>query len=207
VFFVSPTSADEENIAAEGGEPTRVVDALHESLLQVMKNAATLGYEGRFRQLEPVVRELFDLSFMAEKSVGRHWKAVGEADRARMLETFDRFTVANYAGRFSGYSGQVFETFKEEPATHGTMLVHSRLLAEDGDAIQLNYRLRRVEGHWRIIDVYLNGTVSELALRRSEYSSLIKREGFEALLSALDERIDELSAGEQADEVTPAKSG
>jgi phospholipid transport system substrate-binding protein len=206
-ILVSPAKADEGTLVAKVGEPTQIVDTLHENLLQVMKNAATLGYEGRFQQLKPVVRELFDLSFMAEKSMGKHWKSIGDADRTRMLEAFDRFTVANYAGRFNGYSGQSFETVKEEPSVRGTMLVHSRLLDGGGDAIQLNYRLRRVEDRWRIIDVYLNGTVSELALRRSEYSSLIKREGFAALLSALDKRIDELATSEQANETNPAQSG
>ena len=204
--FVLPTKAEEDALVAEVGEPTQVVITLHENLLQVMKNATTLRYEGRFRQLDPVVHELFDLSFMAEKSVGRHWKTISDADRTRMLATFGRFTVANYAGRFSGYSGQIFETLKEEPSTHNTMLVHSRLLQADGDAIQLNYRLRRVEDRWRIIDVYLNGTVSELALRRSEYSSLIKREGFAALLSALDKRITELATDEQAEDANASQA-
>jgi phospholipid transport system substrate-binding protein len=190
-----PARAAESELAATASEPSQIVDTLHKNLLQVMKNATALSYEGRAKQLKPVVHELFDLSFMAEKSVGRHWKTLEDADRTRLLTTFRRFIVANYAGRFSGYSGQVFETLKEEPSAHSTMLVHSRILIREGETIQLNYRLRRVEDRWRIIDVYLNGTVSELALRRSEYSSLIKREGFEALLSALDERIDDFAAG------------
>jgi phospholipid transport system substrate-binding protein len=65
--------------------------------------------------------------------------------------------------------------------------------------VKLDYRLRAADGDWKIVDVYLNGTVSELALRRSEYSSLIKREGLEALLAALDEHIDSL-ASEPADQ-------
>jgi phospholipid transport system substrate-binding protein len=190
-----PARAAESELAATASGPSQIVDTLHKNLLQVMKNATALSYEGRVKQLIPVVHELFDLSFMAEKSVGRHWKTLEDADRTRLLTTFRRFIVANYAGRFSGYSGQVFETLKEEPSAHSTMLVHSRILIRDGETIQLNYRLRRVEDRWRIIDVYLNGTVSELALRRSEYSSVIKREGFEALLSALDKRIDDLAAG------------
>jgi phospholipid transport system substrate-binding protein len=172
-----------------------VVDALHQELIGVMKDAKTLGYKGRFDRLQPVIGELFDIPFMAQKSVGRHWKAVDRADRERLLDTFGTFTVANYAGRFSDYSDQSFETIKQEPSTHGTILVHSRLNNPGGDTVQLNYRLRPVGDSWRIIDVYLNGTVSELALRRSEYSSLIRREGFEALLTALDERIANLAAG------------
>jgi phospholipid transport system substrate-binding protein len=79
-----------------------------------------------------------------------------------------------------------------EPATYGTVLVHTRLDEPNDEGVALDYRLRMVDGQWRIIDIYLNGTVSELALRRSEYSALIQREGFEALLAKLDERINDL---------------
>ena len=111
-----------------------------------------------------------------------------------LVQTFTRFSIANYAGRFDGYSGQSFETLEQVPSTHGTVLVKTLLNDPGGELVRLNYRLRPVDGGWRIIDVYLNGTVSELALRRSEYSSLIKRNGFKALLAALDERIDTLAA-------------
>jgi phospholipid transport system substrate-binding protein len=176
-----------------------VVDVLHENLIDVMKNADRLGYEGRFEQLEPVVSALFDIPFMAEKSVGRYWKSLNEQEQARLLSTFGRFTVANYAGRFTGFSGQSFETLKEEPSKQGTVLVYSRLDTGNGEIVQLNYRLRPDNDNgWRIIDVLLNGTVSELALRRSEYSSLIQREGFAALMTALRERIDDLASGKVA---------
>ena len=185
---------------AEPSAPTKVVDALHENLISVMKNAKTLGYNGRFERLEPVINELFDIPFMAEKSIGRHWKTVDEENRAHLLATFERFTVANYAGRFTGYSGQLFETLRQQASKHGTVLVYSRLVLEDGEIVQLNYRLRPAEDDgWRIIDVLSNGTVSELALRRSEYSSLIQREGFTALMSAINKRIDDLASGKVSD--------
>ena len=78
------------------------------------------------------------------------------------------------------------------------MLVHTKLLDPEGEDVKLDYRLRHTDaGGWQIIDIYFNGTVSELALRRAEYSSLIKREGLEALLTALDERIAELASTPQ----------
>ena len=86
----------------ESSAPTKVVDALHEILISVMKDAKTLGYGGRFKRLEPVINELFDIPFMAEKSIGRYWKTIDEENRARLIATFELFTVANYAGRFPG---------------------------------------------------------------------------------------------------------
>lgn len=184
---------------AETLEARRVVDELHGALLGVMKQAKALGYEGRYARLEPVLLDSFDVPFMAQKSIGRHWKDLSEADQQRLESTFGRFMVANYAGRFDGWSGQRFETLGEEPSTHETLIVRTRLVDPEGEDVQLNYRLRLLDGKWRIIDVYLDGTVSELALRRSENSSLMAREGFEALLTALDGRIAELAAGQGSD--------
>jgi phospholipid transport system substrate-binding protein len=184
--------------AAEGDAPRVRIEGLHEALLGVMQNAETLGYEGRAKRLTPVIPEYFDIEFMAQKSVGRHWKKATEADRQRFLDTFRRFMVANYAGQFDGFSGQRFVTRGEEPARKETMLVKSVLLNPDDDDVELNYRMRQVEGTWKIIDVYLDGTVSELALRRSEFSGIVKREDFDALIAAIDARVAALAAGTES---------
>jgi phospholipid transport system substrate-binding protein len=180
--------------------PERIIEELHLTLLGVMREADDLGYQGRCERLSPVLKSLYDIPFMAQKSVGRHWKATSEEERQHLLETVTQFTIANYAGNFDGYSGQTFETLGEEASTHGTVLVRTRLVDPGGETTQLNYRLRPVDGEWKIIDVYLNGTVSELALRRSEYSSLIKREGFDSLIVALNQKIIDLSGATPADQ-------
>ncbi len=173
--------------------PVQVVEKLHAALIGVMKDAAKLGYQGRFDRLAPVLKETYDTAFMAEKSVGRHWKQATPAEQAELVATFSRFMTSNYAGRFDGWSGQAFETVSEEPSAQGTVLVRTRLTEPQGDGVHLDYRLREVGGSWKICDVYLNGTVSEVALRRSEYASLINRDGWQALIVALDNRIATLA--------------
>ena len=170
------------------------VEKLHTALLEIMRNADELDYPGRFERISPVVSETFDLPFMAAKSMGRHWKKLPESDQQRWLELFTRHISANYAGQFSGFTGETFETIGEEAAIRDTRVVRTRLTRPGEEDVQLNYRLREVDGKWRIIDIYLNGTVSELALRRSEYSSVLKREGFEKLLSTIDEKVKELAS-------------
>ena len=170
------------------------VEKLHAALLEIMRSAGELGYAGRFERISPAVAETFDLPFMASKSMGRHWKKLPETDQQRWLETFTRHISANYAGQFTAFSGEAFETLGEETATRDTRVVRTRLTRPNDEAVQLNYRLREVDGEWRIIDIYLNGTVSELALRRSEYSSVLKREGFEKLLETIDEKVKELAS-------------
>jgi phospholipid transport system substrate-binding protein len=191
LFYAGAAAAAE---TAASGSPVETVEKLHAALLSVMKDAKQLGYAGRYERLAPVLKETYDSVYMAEKSVGRHWQQASPADQTALVDTFSRFMIANYAGRFDKYSGQSFEIVGEEPSVQGTMLVRTRLINPKGENVQLNYRLHPVDGRWKIIDVYLNGTVSELALRRSEYVSTIRRDGWKALIVALDERIQTLAS-------------
>jgi len=188
--------ATDENADAQPNAPlaTPAVERLHAALLEIMQSADELGYGGRFERFAPAVGETFDLPFMASKSVGRLWKTLPEADRQRWLELFARHITANYAGQFTGFSGESFETLGEEPGLRNTRVVRTHLTRPHKENVELNYRLRDVDGQWRIIDIYLNGTVSELALRRSEYSSVLKREGFESLMQTIDQKCRDLES-------------
>jgi phospholipid transport system substrate-binding protein len=192
----APTGAGSE-AKQSGSAPTAIIERFHAAILTVLREAEALGYEGRFRRLAPAVEEAFDLPYMAEKVVGGRWKRLSESERQRWLTTFGHFMKANYAGRFVGYSGQSFETLGREPGAHGTAVVRTRLHNPSGEDVDLTYRLRSIAPGWRIIDIYLKGTVSELALRRSEYAAVLQREGFDTLLRVVEGRIAELSSGKE----------
>jgi len=169
------------------------VERLHDALIQVMKDAKGLGYQGRFTRIVDVIPHTYDIGFMARLTVGRRqWKKLSEADQARWLEIFQRLMAANYAGRFTDYDGHRFETLGDEPAGSGTRLVRTQLVIPGDEDVQLNYRMREEDGEWRIIDVFLNGTVSEVALRRSEYAAVLKRDGVDELFSVVEQKIEEL---------------
>jgi len=176
--------------------PESLVNGLHESLSDVMQNAKTLGYKGRYAKLEPVLEASFDLDFMGTKALGRHWKDLSTDQHREWLEAFHRFTIANYAARFNDYSGQTFKIVGQEDASHETIVVRTEIFApeRDEDMTRLNYRLRETPGGWRVIDVYLNGSVSELALRRAEFSTAFGRDGFEKVLASLESKIVDLSS-------------
>lgn len=178
---------------------TQSVEAFHAGLLEIMKQAEALGIQGRIDKLEPLMARTFDMDFMASKTVGRHWSKLSDEDKARWVKIFARFTTANYAGRFTGFTGERFETVGVEEAARNTIVVLTKIVVPNEDDVQLNYRLMQRGGEWRVIDVYLNGTVSELALRRSEYSSALKREGFEQLVASIETKIQDLKDKGQAD--------
>jgi phospholipid transport system substrate-binding protein len=188
--------ADEakEEATTEDSPAITVVEDLHDSLIVMMKQADDLGYQGCFDYLTPVIARTIDQDFMARKSIGLQWKQLNEADQQRWQEAFSRLTVANYAGRFTGYAGEAFETLGQVDGPKETVIVQTKIVLPKEDDVQLNYRLRETEKGWRIIDIYMNGTVSELSLRRSEYSSTLKRDGFENLVVAVNEKASSLAA-------------
>ena len=182
--------------APDAEQATRLVEGLHEVMLGVMKQAGELGYEGRLARLQPAIESRYDFAFIAEKSVGLAWKDLDTAQRAKLVDALGRLAGANYAARMAEFSGERFETIGTESASQGTILVRTRVLDEGSEPIPLDYRLRGTPDlGLRIIDVFYDGTVSELAMRRSEYAALLKKGGIDALLEALEKKIaDQASA-------------
>lgn len=190
---IDPAAASSETAAA-ADSPTEPIEKFHAGLLEIMKHAEELGLQGRIDKLAPLMAQIFDLDFMASKTVGRYWNKLSDDDKARWEKTFARFTTANYAGRFKGFTGEQFVTIGVEKAARGTQVVLTKIVIPDEEDVQINYRLLERDGEWRVIDVYLNGTVSELALRRSEYSSALKRDGFENLVASIETKIADLKS-------------
>jgi phospholipid transport system substrate-binding protein len=176
--------------AADVPSASATIEKFHASLLEVMKNAKELGFDGRRAKLEPVLDSTYDFPAMAQRSLGPAFATLDDAQRARFIQAFRNMTLRTYATRFNGWSGEVFETKGQEDSIAGTVIVRSVVHAKPED-VSLDYRLRETPGGWRVIDVYLRGTVSELALRRSEYSAVLERDGFEALVAALERKVAE----------------
>jgi phospholipid transport system substrate-binding protein len=175
--------------------PSAAVDRLHADLLGVLRQADEIGYRGRYERLEAILARALELPFMAEKVIGGHWKTLDDRQRARWVRSFSSMTTANYASRFDHFDGQSFERLGEDPGTHETVMVRSRVLDPGGEPVELTYRLRATADGWKVVDVYLKGTVSELALRRSEYASVLDRDGFDALVAGVDAKVAELAQG------------
>ncbi len=182
--------------AARAAEPapSEIVERLNAVLIEVMQGAEALGFQGRYARLAPVLSAVFDFPLMARISAGRHWRALDEATRGRFVEAFGNMSIATYAARFDGYGGERFEVLGEAPARRKTILVRNHLVKSDGEAVAIDYLLKANQGRWRVVDVFLDGKYSELALKRSEYGSVIKNHGVEVLIRSLDEKAAELAA-------------
>ena len=157
-----------------------------------MKNGRTLGQSGRFAKLDPVIRRSFDIAEMARLSLGRSWAGLNEAQRQQMIESYGRYVSAIYADHFDSYAGQKLEVTGEEPAPSGGM-VRSWIIKADGEPVKVDYAMRRAGDGWLISDIYLDSAISEVATRRSEFATILRTEGFDGLVAALNRKADMLT--------------
>ena len=178
---------------AEGPDPAVAqIRRFYDALLAVMKDAARLGIRGRYDKLAPAVRATFDLPAMTRIAVGPAWNSVPPELRAALTESFSRMTIATYANRFDGYSGERFETADASEARNTGRVVRTKLIPSTGAPVTLDYLMRDSGNAWKIVDVYLMGTISELATRRSEFSAILDSGGPEALVDRLDQQMQKL---------------
>jgi len=162
-------------------------------LLPTIQQAGQLSVRERDRRFWPVISSAFDLTTMTRLAVGSAWSSFSPAQQAAVRDAFAHFIVADYASQVTDYSR---ESFVVEPQTSsesrgGGEIVRTKLVQSGGRTVTINYLVRG----GRVIDVYLNGTVSDLALRRDEFASIIASGGADALIKRLHERTQVLLGG------------
>ena len=171
------------------------IRAFCDVLLATMKQATALGVKGRYKRLEPAVRTTYDLPAMTRIAVGPPWKTFTPDQQVALTEQFSRMSIATYASRFDDYDGERFEVEPQAEARNANRIVRSRIVLKQGDPVALNYLCHETPDGWKVIDVYLSGTVSELATRRAEFASVLKSGGPQALIDMLRSRADKMIAG------------
>jgi phospholipid transport system substrate-binding protein len=181
-------------VGAEPAPPQAVLQGFYEVLLSAMKDAKDLGFSGRYQRLKPAIESAYNLPLMSRLSVGPQWQSLSQEQQAQLGAAFDELTVATYANRFDDYSGETFEVLPETTPASGGVIVQTRLVKGNGEKVTLNYLMRQGDGKWQIIDVFLSGTISELATRRAEFTSILRRDGAAGLLRVLDKRVAEMKA-------------
>jgi phospholipid transport system substrate-binding protein len=171
-------------MAADQLGPKESIQTLNATLLDAMKRADQLGYAGRYKLMEPVIKDIYAFSFMGSQSVGRYWKTLNDEQRRLFLDTYREWSIATYAGRFDGYSGERFELVSESAPVQGTVTVISKLIQSNEEPIVFSYLMRKVEDRWRVVDIQISG-VSQLAMTRAQFTEIMKSKGLDGLISML----------------------
>ena len=185
-----------EDLAEETTETSyetaiKVVERLHTNLLKMMQATDTITFVERYSTLEPVITESFDTPVIAKVILSRYWKDLTDQQKEDFIHLINQLTIATYVSRFNSFDGEVFITKTVEQLRKGRILVRSEIQSQNGDSVNLDYLMHKNNGNWYIISVIADG-VNDLSLKRVEYSTIIKKNGYENLVTNIEKKIAEM---------------
>lgn len=187
--------------AAPNADPLEVTAARETvARFHAQLQASTVAHQNvelRYRMLLSAVEQTFDAGLIARLSLGRAWSTLTETDRAAFIEALTGLIAATYADRFVPGAALQFELLGAASARRGP-LIETRLVRQSGAPVTLDYHFR--DG--KIYNVVADG-VSDLSLRRADYSTVIKQRGFAALLEHVRAQHLNLLPGDGSSEPSP----
>lgn len=170
-----------------------VVEKLHATLFEAMKNADKLGFQGRYQIIAPVVESSFDTPLIAQVVLSRYWKELSPDQQKQFVVMFNRLSASTYASRFDSYADESFKTLGVEEMKKERLLVKTELVKKNDTPVKLEYLVQQNAGKWYIISVIADG-VNDLALKRAEYATIINDKGFDNLVAEIEKKIHELES-------------
>lgn len=194
-LFAQPARAENTESAAV----IAPIQRLNDALLANMKAGKQVPFAQRFAALAPVIENAFDLDAILAASVGLRWRSMAENEKADLQAAFRRYTVSSYLANFDEYNGQSFQIAPSvRKLDNGEAVVDTKILRKDGTSTKLSYVMRKTPSGWKAVDVLLDGTISRVAVQRSDFRYLLTNGGVPALVAGLQNKVANLSGGMRA---------
>lgn len=182
-------------MAADTGAAAAAVERFHGALLANMKDGKAQGFDGRKQKLDAVIKDTFDLPAMARVSTGAAWTKMPEEERAKVIAAFTDWTVASYAANFKEWDGEAFVTKGAKDDGKGNIMVETALNLKSAPPVAFTYRMRESGGALRVVDIFLDGAVSQMAMHRSQFAAALSAGGIANLLKHMEELTAKAKAG------------
>jgi phospholipid transport system substrate-binding protein len=168
---------------------------LYAALEATMRAGRATPFAQRFEALAPVLDRVFDLETILKVSVGLRWDSLDPAVRAKLLKVFRRFTIATYVANFDKYDGERFRILPVSRESGADRIIGTEIVGGDGQRIRLDYVMRDGSGAWRVVDVLFEGSISRVAVQRSDFRKILASGDADALIGSLHRKIADLSDG------------
>ena len=172
------------------------IEQLNQALIAVMKAGRATPFQQRYDMLAPAVENALDLPYILRISVGLGWSALSQDEQQALLAAFQRYTVASYLDNFDSYDGQQFVVSPDtRSGGNNEQVVSTQIIPKQGTGHKLDYVMRQVGNVWKAVDVLADGSISRVAVQRSDFSSLLSKGGAPALVASLQQKTAALSRG------------
>lgn len=190
VLAFAPTAAQADDPAA-----AVPIQALNQALSASMRAGPKSPFTQRFNLVASAVDGAFDLPGVLAASVGPRYATLPPDQQAALLDAFRKFTVASYAANFDVDDGTRLELLPAQRTVGTDLVVSTRIVPRTGDPTPIDYVMRRGPRGWRAVDVLLNGSISQNAVKRSDFRALVTATSAQPLIDSLRRKVAELSGG------------
>ncbi len=169
----------------EAADPAALtIQVFYDTLLDSMRHAGEIKMQGRYDRLYPVMTKIFDVPNMTRMAIGPEFDQLTPSEQNSLRDAFGKLLVATFASTFDDYKGETFTVDGDVSMRGADKFVRSKF-HPNGAPVDLNYLMRGKDSVWRIVDIYLNGTISQLATWRTEYGASFSTGGFAAVMAAV----------------------
>ncbi len=180
---------------AADAEASAPIAALMQALIASMKGGTKAPFPQRYATLAPVVERAFDIPATLQAAIGPRWASLDPAQQAKLLDVFRKFTIGRYVDNFSEYNGEKLVVLPETRMVGTDQVVATQITPGHGDPVRIDYVMRRDPTGWHAIDVLLNGSISQVAVQRSDFRALIGAGDATRLIESLQKKVADLSGG------------
>jgi phospholipid transport system substrate-binding protein len=189
--IVAPFAARAQDTAAI----RKPIVELYAALEALMRTGRGVPFPDRFRTLAPVIDRVYDLTTVLRVSVGLGWPKFDEATRNELMDAFRAFTIASFVANFDKFEGEKFDVLPDTRVVGADQVVQTRIVSETGEPIRLDYVMQPSDSGWRVTDVLLDGTISRVAVQRSDFRALLSHGSADGLIASLRRKVKNLSGG------------
>lgn len=194
MLVMTTTGLQAELSKSDGAE--QVVIILQDGLIQAMQQGQKIGYRDRLKLLAPIIQQTHDLAAIIRSVLGTHWIKLDADQQQAITQVFQENSIATYADRFNQYDGEQFKIVEQAQLPRGRILIRSQLIRTDGNPVNFDYVMNKSSESWRIINIVVDG-VSDLALKRAEYSAVLQKNGIAALVDMLEQKTAHIEQSHQ----------
>ncbi len=181
-FIVAIVGGVAGPVRAETQTASSFVQSLADRAIGTLRD--TSAEDQRAATFKELLRDAFDLPAIGQFVLGRHWSQASADQRAAYLRTFADYVVQTYTAQLGAYAGESLRVTSERNLGDGEVVVQSRIERPSGAPIVADWRVREVDGRHRVVDVMVEG-ISMAVTQRSEFSSVVRREGLDGLIAAM----------------------
>ena len=183
-------------LAEDPPEPQKIVRETIDQVLEVLAHK-DLGTDERIRRIEEIAYGRFDFATISRLVLARSWKQFTPEQREEFVEQFKIQLSRSYGTRITRYEQEQVAILGSRAEPRGDVTVATRIEGGTADGILVDYRLRKGDGPWMLIDVIIEG-VSLVSSYRSQFAEILGHGDPEELLKQLREKNAASAASSEA---------